>query len=290
MHDIWNPWHGCVKCSEGCQNCYMYFLDSMRDKDGADIYLTANARYPLSKDRKGRYKIQSGEMISVCMTSDFFLEEADEWRPDAWNVMRERSDVIFYLLTKRPQRVEKCLPPDWGDGWSNIFFNVTCENQRRADERIPLLLDLPCRHKGLSCAPLLGPVSIEKYLGSGQIERVTCGGENYGGRRPCNFDWVRTLREECAAHDITFCFLETGTVFIKDGKQYTLKGKRLQTSQALKSGMNYRGREMHFDLVDSWGFPIPEERLYVPHYRNNCNDCSMKLVCNGCSDCGKCEN
>ena len=65
MHDIWNPWHGCVKCSEGCQNCYMYFLDSMRDKDGADIYLTANARYPLSKDRKGRYKIQSGEMISV---------------------------------------------------------------------------------------------------------------------------------------------------------------------------------------------------------------------------------
>lgn len=290
MHDIWNPWHGCVKCSEGCQNCYMYFLDSMRDKDGADIYLTANARYPLSKDRKGRYKIQSGEMISVCMTSDFFLEEADEWRPDAWNVMRERSDVIFYLLTKRPQRVEKCLPPDWGDGWSNIFFNVTCENQRRADERIPLLLDLPFRHKGLSCAPLLGPVSIEKYLGSGQIERVTCGGENYGGRRPCDFDWVRTLREECAAHDITFCFLETGTVFIKDGKQYTLKGKRLQTSQALKSGMNYRGREMHFDLVDSWGFPIPEERLYVPHYRNNCNDCSMKLVCNGCSDCGKCEN
>ena len=290
MHDIWNPWHGCVKCSEGCQNCYMYFLDSMRDKDGADIYLTANARYPLSKDRKGRYKIQSGEMISVCMTSDFFLEEADEWRPDAWNVMRERSDVIFYLLTKRPQRVEKCLPPDWGDGWSNIFFNVTCENQRRADERTPLLLALPFRHKGLSCAPLLGPVIIEKYLGSGHIERVTCGGENYGGRRPCNFDWVRTLREECAAHDITFCFLETGTVFIKDGKQYTLKGKRLQTSQALKSGMNYRGREMHFDLVDSWGFPIPEERLYVPHYRNNCNDCSMKLVCNGCSDCGKCEN
>ena len=288
MHDIWNPWHGCVRCSEGCQNCYMFFLDEMRDKDGAEIYLTSNAGYPLSKDRKGRYKIQSGEMISVCMTSDFFLEEADEWRQDAWNVMRERSDVIFYLLTKRPHRVEKCLPPDWGDGWANIFFNVTCENQRRADERIPLLLELPFRHKGLSCAPLLGPVSIKKYLGSGQIERVTCGGENYGGRRPCDFEWVKSLREECAAHDITFCFLETGTVFIKDGKRYTLKGKRLQTSQALKSGMNYRGKEMHFELVDSWGLPVPEDRLYVPHYRENCNDCSMKLVCNGCSDCGRC--
>ena len=49
-------------------------------------------------------------MISVCMTSDFFLEEADLWRPEAWDIMRQRSDVIFYLLTKRPQRVSQCLP------------------------------------------------------------------------------------------------------------------------------------------------------------------------------------
>ncbi|MBQ1515443.1 MAG: DUF5131 family protein, partial [Lachnospiraceae bacterium] len=175
MHDIWNPWHGCVKCSEGCENCYMYFLDGMREKDGSEIYLTANARYPLSRDRKGRYKIRSGEMISVCMTSDFFLEEADPWRDDAWEIMRERRDVIFYLLTKRPQRVADCLPEDWGGGWENVFFNVTCENQRRADERIPILLELPFRHKGVSCTPLIGPVSLAQYLDSGQIERVLCG-------------------------------------------------------------------------------------------------------------------
>ncbi len=41
MHDIWNPWHGCVKCSEGCENCYMYFLDRVRNRNGADIYKTA---------------------------------------------------------------------------------------------------------------------------------------------------------------------------------------------------------------------------------------------------------
>ena len=34
MHDIWNPWHGCKKCSEGCANCYMYFLDAQRGKNG----------------------------------------------------------------------------------------------------------------------------------------------------------------------------------------------------------------------------------------------------------------
>ena len=149
LHDIWNPWHGCVKCSEGCQNCYMYFLDRMRDQNGAEIYKTKSGfSYPLQKDRTGHYKIQSGEQIRVCMTSDFFLEEADPWRAEAWDIMRQRSDVVFFLLTKRPQRVRECLPPDWGSGWDNIFFNVTCENQRRADERIPILFDLPFKHKG----------------------------------------------------------------------------------------------------------------------------------------------
>ena len=289
MHSIWNPWHGCVRCSEGCLNCYMYFLDKMRDQDGSHIYRTSGADYPLSKDRTGRYKIRSGEMISVCMTSDFFLEEADPWRAEAWDIMRRRSDVIFYLLTKRPQRVSQCLPEDWGDGWENIFFNVTCENQERADERIPLLLELPFRHKGLNCAPLLGPIRIGSYLDSGQIEQVACGGENYGGTRCCDFSWVKALREECVSRDITFCFLETGTVFIKDGKKYTIQGKREQTRQALRSGMNYQGKKMVFDLKDSWGLPIPEEERYVPHFRRHCEECSMKMLCNGCSDCGKCE-
>ena len=290
MHSNWNPWHGCIKCSEGCQNCYVYYIDAMRGRNGADIYRTKTGfRYPLSRDRAGSYKIQSGEMISVCMTSDFFLEEADAWRDEAWDIMRRRSDVIFLLLTKRPERIPECLPADWGAGWDNIFLNVTVENQKRADERIPLLLDLPFKHKGLHCAPLLGPLSIGGYLDSGQIEQVACGGENYGGCRPCDFEWVRKLREDCAARNITFCFMETGTTFIKDGKQYTLKGKRLQTSQALKSGMNYQGKPMQFDLVDTWGLPIPDDRLYVKHYCDNCRECAMKLICNGCSDCGKCR-
>ena len=95
---------------------------------------------------------------------DFFLEEADKWRDEAWEIMKIRSDVIFSLLTKRPERVEKCLPSDWGDGWENIIFNVTAENQKRADERIPLLLELPFKHKGVMCAPFIGSVSLAKYL------------------------------------------------------------------------------------------------------------------------------
>ena len=290
MHSNWNPWHGCIKCSEGCLNCYVYYLDRIRDKSGADIYKSRTGfDYPLSKDRKNRYRIQSGEMISVCMTSDFFLKEADEWRAEAWDIMRIRSDVIFLLLTKRPERILECLPPDWGTGWDNIFLNVSCENQNRADERIPLLLDLPFRHKGLYCAPLLGPISIGRYLDSGKIEQVACGGENYGGSRPCDFNWVKALREECVSRNITFCFMETGTLFIKDGKEYRISSKQLQNQQAFKAGMNYQGKAPRFELKDSFGLPISEEDLYVPYYIKKCDECSFRILCNGCSNCGKCE-
>lgn len=289
MHDIWNPWHGCVKCSEGCEHCYMYFLDKQRDKNGAEIYRTKTAfDYPLQKSRSGAFKIQSGELIRVCMTSDFFLEEADEWRGEAWEIMRCRPDVKFFLLSKRPQRVRECLPEDWGDGWENVMFNVTCENQRRADERIPILLDLPFKHKGIMCAPFIGAVSIGKYLDSGQIEQVVCGGENYDGSRPCDFDWVKSLRNECVSRNITFCFIETGTVFIKDGKRYVLPKKQIQSEMAFKSGMNFLGKPIEWKLTDRFGDVIPESELYVPHYGSNCEKCGSILICNGCSNCGKC--
>ena len=289
MHDIWNPWHGCVKCSEGCQNCYMYFLDRQRGKDGKEIYRTSSFRYPLQKSRSGAYKIQSGEMIRVCMTSDFFLEEADAWREEAWDIMRIRKDVKFFLLTKRPERVKDCLPRDWEDGWENIFLNVTCENQARADERIPLLHALPFKHKGIMCAPLIGEIHIDQYLKEGMIEQVIAGGENYDGSRPCDFDWIRSLRKECEKYDVTFCFIETGTCFVKDGKVYHLPDKRLQSEMAFKSEMNYAGKKMEFTLYDSFNNPLKEEDLYQPHYRKRCEMCASRLICNGCADCGKCR-
>lgn len=291
MHDIWNPWHGCIKKSEGCDNCYMYFMDRMRDKDGSVIYRTGSGfDYPLHTDRNGNYKVKSGEMIRVCMTSDFFLEQADEWRPEAWEIMRERRDVIFFLLTKRPERVADCLPKDWGEGWENIFFNVTAENQKRADERIPILLSLPFRHKGVMCAPFIGRVSIRKYLETGQIEQVLCDGENYDGARPCDFEWVKLLRSECEDNNVKFTFCGTGRRFIKDGRMYRIEGNGVQSNQAYRSGMSFAGKPLHFELYDRWGLPIDEEERYVPHFRERCMTCGMRPSCNGCSDCGRCEH
>ena len=258
MHDIWNPWHGCKKCSEGCQNCYMYYLDSLRDKDGSLVYRTkAGFKYPLSKYRDGSYKVKSGEMIRVCMTSDFFLEEADPWRDEAWAIIKQRPDVKFYLLTKRP-------------------------------ERIPILLNLPFKHKGIMCAPFIGPVSIRKYLPSGQIEQVLCDGENYGGARPCHYEWVKTLHDECLEYNVTFVFCGTGRRFVMDGKTYNLEGG-VQTEQAYKSGLSFEGKPVEWHLTDDWGYPIGEDLLYKPHFGKRCQTCGMRLTCNGCSRCGKCS-
>ena len=267
----------------------MYYLDALRDRDGAEIYRTkAGFRYPLSKTKTGAYRVKSGEMLRVCMTSDFFLEQADPWREEAWDIIRQRPDVKFFLLTKRPQRVADCLPKDWGDGWKNVMFNVTCENQRRADERIPILLKLPFKHKGIMCAPFIGPVSIRQYLPAGQIEQVLCDVENYGGSRPCHYEWVKQLHDECAQYNVTFVFCGTGRRFVKDGRTYRLEGS-VQTEQASKSGLSFLGKPMVFKLTDTWGYPIPEDLLYKPYFGPRCQACGMRLTCNGCSRCGKCR-
>ena len=289
MHDIWNPWHGCVKKSEGCQHCYMYFLDKKRNADGSKIYrVKNNFDYPLHKNADGSYKIKSGECLRACLTSDFFLEEADEWRDEAWNIIKKRPDVGFYLLTKRPERVAEHLPKDWGNGWDNVFFSVTAENQARAAERLPILMDLPFKHKGVMTAPFIGAITLEKWLKSGQIEQVVAGGENYDGNRVLKYEWVKLLYDECVAANVMFCFIETGTKFEKDGKVYTMPSKRLQSKQAYKSCLQFAGKPIEWQLHKPQS-ELFDDGWYVKHWRKNCETCGSRLICNGCSNCGECE-
>lgn len=237
--DIWNPWHGCRKYSEGCDHCYLYYLDRAHGKDGGEIYkVKTNFNLPLKKDRQGNFKVPSGASLRVCMTSDFFLEEADAWRDEAWNMMRLRPDVHFWLLTKRAHRIRACLPWDWLNGWDNVSLNVTAENQARADERLPVLLEIPAKHKGVMVAPFLGAVDLTRYLASGQLETVFADGENYDGKRPLHYEWVKHLYDQCVQFGVPFSFFGTGNVFVKDGRAYSIC-KAYQHVQALRSGLQY---------------------------------------------------
>ena len=168
------------------------------------------------------------------------------------------------------------------------MMNVTCENQKRADERIPILLELPFKHKGIMCAPYIGPVSIKKYLPSQQIEQVLCDGENYNDARPCYYEWVKSLRDECVEYNVTFVFCGTGRRFVKDGKLYKLEGS-VQSEQASKSGLSFQGKSIQFNLTDGSGIPISPGNLYHPCYGEKCKNCGMRMVCNGCSRCRKCS-
>lgn len=291
MHDIWNPWHGCKKYSEGCANCYMYYLDKVRaNKDGSTIYKSAtNFFYPLKKDKYGNYKVKSGETIRICMTSDFFLEEADEWRNDAWKIIKERSDVKFFILTKRANRIKECLPNDWKDGYENVILNVTTENQKRADERIPILLSIPSKHYGIMIAPFIGKVNIEKFLKTGKIEQVLAGGENYDGSRICDYEWVKEVSDECKKYNVTFCFFETGTKFKKDNRIYNIPSKKVQSEMAFKSNLSYQGKQFKYNLKTKGQTSFWEEINYKPKFEEKCLTCGSKMICNGCyknEECG----
>lgn len=252
--NIWNPWHGCIKKSEGCNNCYVYFFDKQRGCDANKIYkIKNNFNYPLQRDKNGQYKIKSGEEIKTCLTSDFFLEEVDIWRDSVWNIIKQRPDVIFFIITKRPERILQNLPKDWGSGWENVFINTTCENQKRFDERVPILLNLPLKHRGIIIAPFIGEVSILKHINNNNahlIHQVVVGGENYEHARVLRYNWVKKIYDECVNLNISFKFKDIGMNFEKDGKIYNIVNKKKRDEITKRSGLNFIGREYKINLTN----------------------------------------
>lgn len=232
----WNPWHGCKKYSEGCQNCYVYRIDRAHGKDASQVFLTADFDLPMRRGRKG-YLLPPGETVYTCFSSDFFLEEADLWRPRAWEMMRWRSDLRFLIITKRIARLYDCLPDDWGEGYENVHICCTVENQRQAALRLPVYREAPIRQKSIICSPLLGETDLSDYLGD-WVQEVVVGGESGEQARPCCYDWVMNLRRQCVERQIPFYFMQTGARLIKDGKEYRIARKH-QHAQARKAGIDF---------------------------------------------------
>lgn len=234
----WNPWHGCHKFSEGCRNCFVHVLDAKRGTDTSKIVKSPTMfDYPVQRCKNGTYKFK-GHYLQCCFTSDFFIEEADEWRENIWNMIRERSDVKFLIYTKRVFRMKDCLPSDWGDGWDNVMFVVTCENQQRADERIPVFLDLPMKWRGLGVSPMLSEMNIEKYLKKAQIDEIFVCGEGYNWNSTVlDYRWVESLYNQCMQYKVSFVFKETGNLLMKDGRVYRIPYDK-QQEQAQKAGLD----------------------------------------------------
>ena len=233
----WNPWHGCIKISEGCKNCYVFRRDNSIGIDSSIIRKTCNFNLPIKTNRKKAFKIPSGSKIWTCFTSDFFLTEADDWRKEAWGIMKIRSDLHFVMVTKRINRIVDCLPQDWGNGYENISIGCTVENQKQVDLRLPIYRDLPIKHKFIICEPLLERIDLNSFLDN-HVTSVIVGGESGNDARPCNFEWVKNIQQACINNNVTFIFKQTGSNFIKDGKSYTVPRKH-QHIQAKKAEIDY---------------------------------------------------
>lgn len=238
MAAAWNPWHGCRKASEGCRNCYVYRQDAQHALDSSEARKTAAFNLPVRRSRDGRFKIAAGERVYTCFTSDFLLEEADAWRPEAWAMMRLRHDLRFMFFTKRIERLRETLPPDWGEGYENVTVGCTVENQEMAERRLPCFLETPIRHRVIVCAPLLGPLELKPWL-TPAIEEVSVGGESGPEARICDYDWVLAVRQQCVEAEIPFWYHQTGARLLKEGRLYRIR-REYQHAQARKAGIDYK--------------------------------------------------
>jgi protein gp37 len=222
----WNPWQGCHKVSDGCQHCYMFRDKRRYGQDPENVHRSSPATF--NAPLKWSKALAPGEtkLVFTCSWSDFFIKEADEWRDDAWQIIRQTPNLIYQILTKRPQRIVKCLPSDWGTGYPNVWLGVTAENQVEADRRIPILVQIPAAKRFLSCEPLLGPLDLSAYLPTGLIHQVIVGGESGPNFREMHPDWARNLRDQCQAAVIPFFFKQwsgnkpSSLGHLLDGKEY----------------------------------------------------------------------
>ena len=203
-------------------------MDAKFGRDPSRCSLTSAYLLPLDTFRggkhKGAYRLQpDGGPVYTCFSSDFFLEDADPFRAEAWRAIRLRRDLHFYIPTKRIHRFLECIPPDWGDGYENVTISCTAENQAMADKRLPLFTALPIQRREILVEPMLGPMNIAPYLSG--ISQVTAGGESGDEARTCKLQWFIDLQRQCTMAQVPFWFKQTGARFINE------KGQRVNVAR-----------------------------------------------------------
>lgn len=147
--------------------------------------------------------------------ADVFEDRDDlkPWRDRLWPIIEQTKSLDWLLLTKRPQNVAASVP--WTRKWpANVWLGTTIENQKYANENVPLLVSLPAAVRFVSCEPLLGPLDLKKWLKSTTrrhgIDWVIAGGESGHHSRPMNPVWVEDLRDQCMTAKVPFHFKQWG--------------------------------------------------------------------------------
>lgn len=249
----WNPVTGCAKVSAGCKNCYALRdwrrLSAMPGTVYHGREFTDVACHPERLEQPMRWA--RPRRIFVNSMSDLFHPAVpDAFIAKVFAVMALCSRHTFQVLTKRPERmhdmvcrlpelvelVPDSLQPADSDirPRGNVWLGVSVEDQKAADERIPLLLATPAAVRWISAEPLLGPVDLSTishtaspgYFGDALewhhrphanrhdkwpgLDWVVVGGESGQNARPMHPAWASSLRDQCAAAGVPFLFKQWG--------------------------------------------------------------------------------
>lgn len=260
-----NPVVGCSHCSPGCDNCYAErFAARLAKHPNPKI----SSKYAGVVDENGHWTGRVSEpdysvferlpktpkRIFLGSMTDLFFQGVNDYGRKALrttdgklyefalNTMHVRIARLlvqigrypqhtFMMLTKRPEAMGEALDLLLKRPLPNLWLGVTVCNQEEADEKIPLLLDIPAALRFISFEPLLSPVSLWRWFPEGTCQKpaheagrkfiknteyengihwVICGGETGPGARPMHPDWVRSLRDQCQGARVPFFFKSWG--------------------------------------------------------------------------------
>ncbi len=233
-----NPWWGCQRVSPGCERCY---AETFAKRTGHNVW-GPSAEYrrfgdkhwnePLKWNRDAGSEGVRRRVFCASMADVFDLRGPVEDRARLWKLIIETPHLDWLLLTKRPQNIAELAPAPWvTKGFPpNVWLGTTVEDQKRAEERIPVLLDIPAAVRFLSCEPLLGPINVGSYLGNGgdvwpsHLDWVICGGESGPGARPFALEWAERLLNQCAAAGVPFFVKQLGAFTVSE-QRTTLEGE-----------------------------------------------------------------
>jgi protein gp37 len=202
----WNPWIGCRHVSAECDHCYADAIVTNRmGRDFGIVQRTKTWKDPLKWNCKAPQLAEAlGRRVRVFCASltDFFIQDADEWRDEAWEVIRQCTDLDWLILTKRPALTMSRLPTDWGSGWPHVWLGTTC-GVRSSYSRLDDLRTIPAAVRFISAEPLLESLVDINLNG---FHWLIAGGESGSGFRPMDEAWAVELRDKCRETGVGFHF------------------------------------------------------------------------------------
>lgn len=213
-HHTFNSWWGCTAVSPACKHCY---AELTAKRHGHRVWGVGSPRRRLSDNhwaeplRWNAASAASGvrQRVFCASMADVFEDRRDlaPERARLWALIAATPHLDWLLLTKRIHLVEQLVP--WGLDWpGNVWIGTTVEDQRRAAERLPILVEIPAVVRFLSAEPLLDGLDLRPWLP--RIDWLIAGGESGPGARPSSPSWFADLRDQCLAARTRFFFKQWG--------------------------------------------------------------------------------